>query len=123
MTRGKRPTTALEEAQSCAEKMGYRWMANTEPSLSFDLLIFKPESIRVVRVWQTRYHIDPNGFYDQMFPEEVNGLRSLPFPKFILRELWLRTRGERGWRRLVIHELSVEEIEWWRPDGYTNSHA
>jgi hypothetical protein len=64
MTRGKKPTTALDEAKSCAEKMGYRWIANTETEMPFDFLIFKPESVRVVKVRQTRYHIDPNGFYD-----------------------------------------------------------
>jgi hypothetical protein len=50
MTRGKKPTTALDDAKSCAEKMGYRWIANTETELPFDFLIFKPESVRVVKV-------------------------------------------------------------------------
>ncbi len=45
---------------------------------------------------QTRYHIDPNKFYDQQFPDEIKGLRTLPFQPFILRELWLRTRPETG---------------------------
>jgi len=89
----------------------------------FDFLIFKRESDRAVKIRQTRYHINPNGFYEQEFPYEIQGLRMLPFPQFVLRELWLRTQHERAWRRLVVYDLSIEEIEWWGPDKYTNPHA
>lgn len=47
----------------------------------------------------------------------------LPFPDFILRELWFRARHERIWRRLVVYGLSVPEIKWWGPDDYPNPHA
>jgi hypothetical protein len=47
--------------------------------------MFKPDMIRLVRVLQTRYHIDPNGFYDQQFPDEVKELLALPFPPIIFR--------------------------------------
>ena len=123
MTRGKKPEAAISEAKEFAGRMGYMTIDNPHENLLFDFLIFKPESVRLVRVRQTRYHIDPNGFYDQQFPDEIQGLRSLPFPPYILHELWLRTQHERMWRRLVIHNLSVEEIEWWGPDKYTNPHA
>jgi len=123
MTRGKKPVAAIAEAQMFAERMGYRCIVNPHTDLPYDLLIFKPEMIRLVRVLQTRYHIDPNGFYDQQFPDEVKELLALPFPQCILRELWLRTQHERVWRRLIVHEHVVEEIEWWGPDGYTNPHA
>ncbi|MFA4825043.1 MAG: hypothetical protein WC593_07770 [Methanoregula sp.] len=123
MTRGRKPYAAIVEAQSFAERMGYRWMKNPLNDLPYDLQIFKPASFRVVKVRLTRYHIDPDGFYDQQFPDEIADLRSLPFPPFILRELWLRTRHERVWRRLVVYDHSVAEIEWWGPDHYTNTHA
>jgi hypothetical protein len=123
MTRGKKPEAAITEAKVFAERMGYLPIDNPHKDLPFDFLIFKRESARVVKVRQTRYHIDPNGFYEQQFPDEIQGLRKLPFPPFVPRELWLRTRHERGWRRLVVHDLSVEEIEWWGPDEYTNPHA
>jgi len=103
--------------------MGYLPVDNQHEDLAFDFLIFKPESARAVKVRQTRYHIDPNGFYEQQFPDEIQGLRNLPFPPFILRELWLRTQHERMWRRLVIHDLSIGELEWWGPDEYTNPHT
>jgi hypothetical protein len=123
MTRGKKPEAAIAEAKTFAERMGYRWTDNPHEDLGFDFQIFKPQYFRLVKVHQTRYNIDPNGFYDQQFPDEIKGLRELPFPPFILRELWLRTRHERTWRRLVVHDLSVAEIGWWGPDDYTNPHA
>jgi hypothetical protein len=123
MTRGRKPTTAIDEAKRCAEKMGYRWMENTAPDLAFDLLIFKKDSVRAVKVRQTRYHIDPGIFYEINYPEEVAGLRNLPFPPSVVCELWLRSRGERAFRRLHVTDVSVGEIEWWGPDGYTNPHA
>ena len=123
MTRGKKPTTSVTEAKVFAERMGYLPVDNQHEDLAFDFLIFKPESARAVKVRQTRYHIDPNGFYEQQFPDEIQGLRNLPFPPFILRELWLRTQHERMWRRLIIHDLSIGELEWWGPDEYTNPHA
>lgn len=123
MTRGRKPEAAIAEAKGFAERMGYLPIDNQLDDLMFDFLIFKRESVRVVKVRQTRYHIDPNGFYDQQFPDEIQGLRNLPFPPFILRELWLRTQHERVWRRLVVYDLSVEEIAWWGPDEYVNPHA
>jgi len=103
--------------------MGYRWQENQHPDLPYDLFIFKPESVRLVKVRLTRYHIDPESFYEDLFPDELRGLRDLPFPPFILRELWLRTQHERVWRRLLIYDLSVAELEWWGPDGYDTPHA
>lgn len=123
MTRGQKPAAAIAEAKKFAERMGYRWNDNTHADLPYDFQIFKPESVRLVKVRQTRYRIDPEAFYDKHFPEEVQGLRELPFPPFIFRELWLRTQHERIWRRLHVTEVSVGEIEWWGPDGYTNPHA
>ena len=123
MTRGRKPEAAIAEAKGFAERMGYLPIDNQLDDLMFDFLIFKRESVRVVKVRQMRYHIDPNGFYDQQFPDEIQGLRNLPLPPFILRELWLRTQHERVWRRLVVYDLSVEEIAWWGPDEYINPHA
>ncbi|MGA2912698.1 MAG: hypothetical protein ABSE07_04200 [Methanoregula sp.] len=123
MTRVKKPEAAIAEAKDFAVRMGYRLMDNPYADLLYDYLIFKPESVRAVKVRQTRYHIDPNGFYEQQFPDEILGLRALPFPPFIQRELWLRTQHERSWRRLLVYDMSMVEIGWWGPDEYTNPHA
>lgn len=123
MTRGKKPEAAITEAKGFAERMGYRWTDHPHMDLAFDFEIFKPLYLRLVKVRQTRFLIDPEVFYEELFPDEIRQLRELPFPPFILRELWLRTRHERTWRRLVVYDLSVAEIGWWGPDDYTNPHA
>jgi hypothetical protein len=122
MTRGKKPVGMIGEAHGFAQRMGYRWTDNPHTDLAFDFEIFKPLSVRLVKVRQTRYTINPEAMYEDLFPDEIRGLRELPYPPFILRELWLRTRHERAWRRLVIYDTAVTEIEWWGPDDYTNPY-
>lgn len=123
MARGKRPVAAIAEAKKFAEKMGYRWQENTtNPELAFDLFIFKPAYLRAVKVRQTRHRIDPDTFYEELLAEDLREVRALPFPPFILREIWLRTQHERSWRRLVVYDLAVAEIGWWEPDGYVNPY-
>lgn len=102
MTRGKKPEGMIAEAQAFAERMGYRWTVNPHADLAFDFEIFKPASVRLVKVRQTRYRIDPEAMYEDLFPDEIRDLRALPFPEFILRELWLRTRAERTWRANLV---------------------
>jgi len=123
MTRGKKPEAAIAEAKKFAERMGYWWQENTNPELAYDLFIFKPASVRIIKVRQTRHRIDPDTLYEELMPDTVNAVRALPFPPWMPREIWLRTQHERVWRRLLIHELSVGEIGFWVPDGYTNPHA
>jgi hypothetical protein len=123
MARGRKPEVAIGEAKSFAGRMGYRCTDNPHPDLGFDFEIFKLQSIRLVKVRQTRHRINPESFYEDLFPDEIHGLRELPFPFFILRELWLRTQHERVWRRLKVFETAVAEIEWWEPDSYRNPHV
>ena len=123
MTRGRKPVAAIAEAKKFAERMGYRWQENPDPDLAYDLFIFKPEAACIVRVRQTRSPINPDTMYEDLLPDDLRDVRHLPFPPWIPREIWLRTRHERAWRRLRIHELSVGELEWWGPDDYTNPHA
>jgi hypothetical protein len=123
MTRGRKPVAAIAEAKTFAERMGYRWQENSHPDLAYDLFIFKPGAASIVRVRQTRYRIDPDTIYENLIPDDLREVRSLPFPPWIPKEIWLRTQHERTWRRLRIFDLSVEELEWWGPDDYTNPHA
>ncbi|MGB7788195.1 hypothetical protein [Methanoregula sp.] len=123
MTRGKKPVAAIEEAKKFAERMGYWWQENTNPDLEYDLIIFKPGSLRIIKVRLTRYRINPDTIYENLIPDDLREVRGLPFPDWIPREIWLRTQHERAWRRLLIHELSVGEIGWWGPDDYTNPYA
>jgi hypothetical protein len=124
MTRGAKPLSAIKEAKRFAETMGYRWQENSEnPAIGYDLMVFKPGYAFLVKVRQTRYRIDPDMTYDELLPEVLCGIRTLPFPKWMPRELWLRTQHERTWRRLRVHDYGVSEIGWWGPDGYYNKYA
>ena len=123
MTRGKKPEGMIGEAKAFAERMGYRWTDNPHADLAYDFEIFKRRSVRLVKIRQTRYRFDSESFYEDLFPDEIRDLRGLPFPPFMLRELWLRTRAERAWRRLIVHDFGVSEIGWSEPDNYTNPYA
>jgi hypothetical protein len=124
MTRGKRPVAAIREAKKFAERMGYRWQENTEnPDLAYDLHLFKPGNALLVKVRIMRYHISPDIFYEDLLEDELREVRALPFPAWMPREIWLRTRHERAWRRLRIYDITVGEVGMWEPDGYTNPHA
>ena len=94
--RGIKPTTAIEEAQRCAEKMGYHWVKNTVSDLPFDGFIFRPAVITAVKLKKVRYAIDDDIIIEQKFPDEVTALRALPLPASVLRELWIRTQNERA---------------------------
>lgn len=76
-----------------------------------------------MKVRQTRYQINPDMIYKDLLPDDLREVRELPFPPWILRELWLRTQHERAWRRLQVCDQSVLELEWWGPDDYSNPHA
>jgi len=48
--RGVKPTTAIEEVQRCAMKMGYHWVKNTVADLPFDAFMFRPAVFAVVKL-------------------------------------------------------------------------
>ena len=123
MTRGRKPVATIEEAKKFAARMGYHWQENQHDDLGYDLFIFKPETAGIVRVRQTRYRIDPENVYEELLQDDLRVMRELPFPHWFPREIWLRTQHERSWRRLRVYKEIVSEIEWWKPDGYTNPYT
>jgi len=124
MPRGKRPLAAIADAKKFAGKMGYEWQENTDhPELGYDLFCFKPGSAFLLRVRVLKHHINPDVFYEDLLREELAEVRGLPFPKWMPREIWLRTQHERTFRRLRIYDVAVGEIGLWEPDGYVNRHA
>ena len=124
MTRGPRPLAAIRDAKKFAEKMGYRWQENTDnPELGYDLQLFKPGHAFLLKVRVLRYTIGPDIFYEDLLADELCGLRDLPFPAWMPREIWLRTRHERTFRRLRVLNVAVGEIGFWEPDGYVNRYA
>ena len=120
--RGARPTKAIEEAQRCAEKMGFHWIKNTDPVLRFDAFIFRQGVIAAIKIKKIRYAIDEDEFVEKIFPDEVEDLRSLPLPPLVLRELWIRTQNERAWRRFYILPFTTAEIEFNTAENYRNTH-
>jgi hypothetical protein len=82
--------------------MGFRWLNNTLADLPFDGFIFRPAVIAAVRLKKIRHTLDDDVIIEKKFPDEVTGLRSLPLPPWVLRELWVRTQNERAWRRFYI---------------------
>jgi hypothetical protein len=120
--RGIKPTTAIEEAQRCAEKMGYHWEKNTAADLPFDGFIFRPAVIAAVKLKKVRYAIDDEVIIEKKFPDDVKNLRLLPLPLSVLRELWIRTQNERAWRRFYILPETTAEIEFNTAENYRNTH-
>jgi len=120
--RGARPTKTIEEAQRCAEKMGYHWIKNTDPAMRFDAFIFREFAISAITIKKIRHAIDENVFVEKLFPDEVEALRSLPLPLNVLHELWIRTQNERAWRRFYIFPDTTGEIGFNRAEEYINSH-
>lgn len=120
--RGKKPTTAIDEAERCAEKMGFFWLKNTLADLPFDGFIFRPAVIAAVTLKKVRYAMDDDIIIEQKFPDDVAALRSLPLPVHVLRELWVRTQNERAWRRFYILPETTAEIEFNTAENYRNTH-
>jgi len=120
--RGVRPTKTVEEAQCCAEKMGYHWSTNTDAALRFDAFIFRSAVIAALNVKKIRHAADENVFVEKLFPDEVDALRSLPLPPHVLREFWIRTQNERAWRRFYVFPDTTAEIGFNRNEGYVNPH-
>jgi len=120
--RGVRPTKAIEEAQRCAEKIGFHWIKNTDPVLQSDAFMFRTAVIAAIKIKKIRYAIDENAFVEHLFPEEVDALRSLKLPLNVLRELWIRTQNERAWQRFYILPYTTAEIEFNTAENYRNTH-
>jgi hypothetical protein len=102
--------------------MGYHWLVNTDPALSFDGLMYRTAAVVAVRLKKVRYAISDDCIIEKKFPDEVNALRVLPFPGYVLRELWIRTQNERAWRRFYILPDTTAEIEFNTAENYRNTH-
>lgn len=70
-----------------------------------------------------RYTIGPDIFFEDLLAEELRGPGLLPFPARVPREIRLRTRHERMFRRLRIPDAAVSGIGFREPDGYMNRFA
>ena len=120
--RGRRAADLKGEAKRCAELMGYYWIDNTNPSIRFDGLMFKPSIMVVVKLKKIRFGLKEDCIIEKKFPDNVADLRMLPLPPYIIRELWVRTQNERAWRRFYILPETTAEIEYNTAENYRNTH-
>jgi len=102
--------------------MGYYWTDNTDPSVRFDGLIYRPSIMVAVRLKKVRYGLSDDCIIENKFPDDVADLRTLPLPPYIVRELWVRTQNERAWRRFYILPDTTAEIEINTAENYRNTH-
>jgi hypothetical protein len=102
--------------------MGYHWAENTDLSVPFDGFLYRDAVIVAVKLMKLRYAQSVDCNIEQKFPDDVAGLRSLPVPPSVLRELWLRTQNERAYRRFCVLPDSTAEIMENTRDNYRNSH-
>jgi hypothetical protein len=102
--------------------MGYHWLSNTDTALPFDALMYRTAAVVAVRVKKVRYALSDTCIVEKKFPDDVHALRELPFPPYVLRELWIRTQNERVWRRFYILPETTVEIEFNTAENYRNTH-
>ena len=84
--------------------------------------MFRQAVIAAVRVKKVRYAIGDDVIIEKKFPDEVCELQSLPLPRQVLRELWIRTQNERAWRRFYILPDTTVEIGFNTAENYRNTH-
>jgi hypothetical protein len=102
--------------------MGFHWLANTDPSVQFDGLMYRMAVVVAVKLKKVRYGLSNECIVENKFPDDVAYLRMLPLPPYVLRELWVRTQNEREWRRFYILPETTAEIEFNTAEGYLNTH-
>jgi hypothetical protein len=120
--KGKQPEDLRSQGKACAEKMGYHWAENTDPALAFDGLMYHEAVIIAVRLKKIRYTMDCDCIIERELPEDVETLRTLPLPPYVIRELWVRTQNERAFRRFYILPWTTAEIQENTREGYRNTH-
>jgi hypothetical protein len=120
--RRRRAPDLKSEGKDLAERMGYHWAENTDPSLPLDGLMFRRTVMIAVTMMKVRYGPGDDCRIEDKYSESVAEVRSLPLPPNVFRELWLRTQNERAYRRFLILPGATAEIEENTRDGYRNTH-
>jgi hypothetical protein len=65
--------------------MGYHWLSDTDPALPSDRRIYLTAAVVVVTPKKVRYAISDDCIIEKKFPDEVQALRILPLPEYVLR--------------------------------------
>ncbi len=108
MTRGRRPTTGLDDAIVTARARGEVMTFCPEPDRVCDFVIRSPGHVIFVRLQRvSRLHCSPKNVEAEC-SETIDLIRSLPGSGPVSRELWIYSRH--GWRYFRIEDISIERI-------------
>lgn len=122
MTKGRTAASLKGEAKECAERMGYHWTDNTDPSVKFDGLMYRKNLMVAAKLKKVRYGLGDDCIIEEKFPDDIAEIRALPLPPWIIREFWIRTQNERAYRRFYILPETTAEIEENTAEKYRNTH-
>lgn len=120
--RGHPEKNLKDEIKDWGERMGYHWSANMDPSVPFDGFLYRNAVMVALKAKKVRYGLETDCIIEDKFPDDVLDLRSLPLPRYILREFWVRTQNERAYRRFYILPDSTMEIGINTAEHYRNTH-
>lgn len=110
MTRGRRPLTALLEAEQIALRRGAVHMTPGARSNPFDLIIFEEHRNVFVRVKRSVSHFTDLVEILYQYRRDASLLNRVPLTMVTARELWVRTpRGK--WQFFLIRHDSAIEIQ------------
>lgn len=110
MTRGRRPLTAIGEAQLKAVSLGFVVTGFvTDMKSSYDFMVHDKGGISLVRVRRLRQHGYRPELIQRSCAQQIKELRELVVPAGIVKELWVRG-PERAWHRYSVLPETVEEV-------------
>jgi len=107
--RGKRPVVAIETAKKFAARQGYRWVENPDQDMPFDAFLYRGNDAMIIRVKSPRNAPGEYDMFEDFFRDEYEILDSLPFPPFIVRELWVRYVWSRSIHRFRLFDNRFDE--------------
>ena len=120
--RGKPASDLKDEIQKLAQRMGYHWAENTDPSVPFNGFMYREAVMIAVKAIKIRYSPGEDCIIEKKFPDDIVEIRALPLPPWVIREFWVRTQNERAYRRFYVLPDTTAEIEMNSREGYRNTH-
>ncbi|HXX54758.1 MAG TPA: hypothetical protein VEI81_01530 [Methanoregula sp.] len=115
--RGCRPTVTIGRAKKFAERQGYRWVPNPDKDMPFDAIAYRGNDLFVVRVRTSRNAPGEYDLSEDFFRDDYRILRTLPFPAYIFREVWVRFTWSRTFRRYRLVGKDLWETTMIDQDG------
>jgi len=109
MTRGRRPTTGLDDAILIAGAKGTIMKFFPKGEIVCNFLIRSPVRLIFVRIkYASRFHGTLPGI-EAEYRELIGRLRSIPGSSLVIREIWIYSRYG-TWRYFRVGDTAIEEI-------------